>query len=351
MNVNFFKPNHKNFPWSFLLTLTILFFFFNACQQGNPKPDISDITVELNFERFEQDLFKLDTSNLENTLEELHQQYPKYFPFYVEQLMRFGAIDSGKSYQRTMIPFLKNNDIQGLYDTATVKFPNLDELEEDLTTAFRYTKYYLPNAPIPNVYTHVAEFGPAAATFGEEILAINLDLYFGKKYPYYQSIGIPNYLSERFEPPYIVPNTMKAYFQELFPLPEKSNRLIDFMLQEGKILYLLDLVLPDTPDSLKIGYSKDQLLWCEASEPMVWNFYVEGEWIYSPKYREFQKFLNEAPTTSGMPPESPGKTAIWIGWQIVRKFMRENPKTSIKELMEMQDGQTFLQKAKYKPRL
>ena len=52
-----------------------------------------------------------------------------------------------------------------------------------------------------------------------------------------------------------------------------------------------------------------------------------------------------------MPPESPGKTAVWVGWQIVRKFMEKNPDTSIEELMKMQDGQMFLQKAGYKPRL
>lgn len=351
MDTTAFKPKFRIGIWMLLLLSIGVLFFFNACQQGKSKPDISGIEVDLDFHRFEQDLFNLDTSNYEKALEELSQKHPDYFSFYVEKLMRFGSIDSAKSYQKTMIPFLQNSNIQGLYDTVMIKYPNLEGLEEELTTAFRHAKHYLPKAPIPKVYTHVAEFGPAAATYGKEILAINLDLYFGKNYPYYQSIGIPNYLSERFEAPYIISNTMKAYFQELYPLPENSNRLIDFMLQEGKMLYLLDLVLPDTPDSIKIGYSEEQLLWCEASESMIWNYYIEGEWIYSPKYREFQKFLNEAPTTSGMPPESPGKTAIWVGWQIVRKFMERNPDTSIEELMQMKDGQVFLQKAKYKPRL
>ena len=336
---------------SFLLFLLGFSLCFTACQTGKSKPDISNIEVNLSFKRFEQDLFNLDTINYEKSLDDLFQKEPKYFRFYVEKLMNFGAVDSLKSYQKAMIPFLQNKDIQGLYDTAMVKFPGLEGLKKDLTTAFRYTQYYLPESNLPQIYTHIAEFGPAAATYGDEILAINLDLYFGKNYPYYQSIGIPGYLSKRFEPPYIVANTMKAYFQELYPMPDKGNRLIDFMIQEGKMLYLLDLVLPDTPDSLKIGYTGDQVEWCERNEPMIWNFYVEGEWIFSPKYREFQKFLNEAPTTSGMPPESPGKTAIWTGRQIVRKFMEKYPKTSIEELMMLQDGQKFLQKTAYKPRL
>ncbi|MFK7904794.1 MAG: hypothetical protein AB8B69_06700 [Chitinophagales bacterium] len=336
------------------LILLIVFSFgfcFNSCQMEKARPDISNIDVNLSFKRFEQDLFTLDSTNYEKSLDQLAQKYPDYFDFYAEKLMKFGKVDSMKSYQKAMIPFLQNRDIQSLYDTVQVKYPNLDNLKEELTTAFRYTKHYLPEIEVPKVYTHLAEFGPAAATYGRGILAINLDLYFGKNYPYYRSIGIPTYLSERFEPEYIVPNTMKAYFQELYPQPEKSNRLIDFMIQEGKLLYLLDLALPDTPDSLKIGYSAEQLRWCEVNEAMMWNFYVEGEWIFSPKYREFQKFLNEAPTTSGMPPGSPSKTAIWIGWQMVRKFMKENPITSIPELMKLQDGQMFLQQAAYKPRL
>ncbi len=351
MNSTVLNSSPKNRTVFLLLAILSVGIFFNACQTTIEKPDISNIEVNLTFKRFEKDLFALDTTNYEKSLDELAQNDPDYFNFYMTRLMNFGAMDSAKTYQKKLIPFLQNKDIQSLYDTAMVKYPNLDGLKEELTTAFRYAKFYLPNIEVPKVYTHVAEFGPAAATYGDEILAINLDMYFGKNYPYYQSIGIPNYLSNRFEPEYIVPNTMKAYFQELYPLGDDNNRLIDFMIQEGKMLFLLDLTLPDTPDSLKIGYSHKQLQWCYGSEPMMWNFYVENEWLYSPKYREFQKFLNEAPTTSGMPPESPGKTAIWVGWQIVRKFMEKNPDTPIEELMKMQNGQEFLQKAGYKPRL
>lgn len=351
MNTKVLNSSSKKTVSLLLLAILSIGILFNACQTAKEKPDISNIEVNLSFKRFEQDLFALDTTNYEKSLDELAEKYPAYFNFYMTQLMGFGAIDSVKTYQKALIPFLKNKDIKSLYDTAMVKYPNLDGLKEELTTAFKYTKHYLPNIEVPDVYTHVAEFGPAAATYGDKILAINLDMYFGKDYPYYRSIGIPTYLSNRFEPEYIVPNTMKAYFQELYPLSEDNNRLIDFMIQEGKMLYLLDLVLPDTPDSLKIGYTQEQLQWSYASEPMMWNFYVENEWLFSPKYREFQKFLNEAPTTSGMPPESPGKTAVWVGWQIVRKFMEKSPDTSIEELMKMQDGQEFLQKAGYKPRL
>lgn len=351
MNTTVLNSSSKRPAIFLLLAMLSTGIFFNACQTAKEKPDISNIEVDLFFKRFEQELFALDTTNYEKSLDELAQKYPDYFNFYVTQLMNFGAMDSAKTYQKRLIPFLQNKDIKSLFDTAMVKYPNLDGLKEELTTAFRYTKYYLPNIEAPKVYTNVAEFGPAAATYGDKILAINLDMYFGKHYPYYKSIRIPTYLSQRFEPEYIVPNTMKAYFQELYPMPDDNNQLIDFMLQEGKMLYLLDLALPDTPDSLKIGYTQKQLEWSYGSEPMMWNFYVENEWLFSPKYREFQKFLNEAPTTSGMPPESPGKTAIWVGWQIVRKFMEKNPATSIEELMKMQSGQEFLQKAGYKPRL
>ncbi|MEZ4886566.1 MAG: hypothetical protein R3E32_17675 [Chitinophagales bacterium] len=351
MSINAYKPVLASINFFLLICLLIFTVFFNACQTTKEKPDISNIDVNLSFKRFEQDLFNIDTTNYEKGLDELSQKYPNYFNFYVEKLMNFGAIDSARSYQNAMIPFLKNKDIQSLYDTAMVKYPNLEGLKKEFTTAFQYTKYYLPEVQIPTVYTHIAEFGPAAATYGSNILAINLDMYFGKDYPYYKSIGIPTYLSQRFEEPYIIPNTLKAYFQELYPQSNEYNLLIDFMIQEGKMLYLLDIVLPDTPDSLKIGYSQEQLKWCKGSEPMMWNFFVEGDWLFSPKYREFQKFLNEAPTTSGMPPESPGKTAIWVGWQIVRKFMEKNPDITVAELMKLQDGQVFLQKAGYKPRL
>ena len=50
---------------------------------------------------------------------------------------------------------------------------------------------------------------------------------------------------------------------------------------------------------------------------------------------------------------SPWKTfkgAAWLGWQIVRKYMEENPKVTLAQLMAEKNAQKILTESKYKPK-
>jgi hypothetical protein len=42
-------------------------------------------------------------------------------------------------------------------------------------------------------------------------------------------------------------------------------------------------------------------------------------------------------------------TGKWLGWQIVRKFMDENPKVQPSDLFNMDDAQIILNRSGYKP--
>jgi uncharacterized protein YjaZ len=47
--------------------------------------------------------------------------------------------------------------------------------------------------------------------------------------------------------------------------------------------------------------------------------------------------------------ESPGRVGQWIGWQIVRSFMENNPQVTVQELLLM-DAKQIFEKSKYKPK-
>ena len=61
------------------------------------------------------------------------------------------------------------------------------------------------------------------------------------------------------------------------------------------------------------------------------------------------KYMNPAPYSKGMPHESPGQVAVWVGWKIVDEFMQNNSEISISELFEIKDAQYILNQSKYKP--
>ena len=61
------------------------------------------------------------------------------------------------------------------------------------------------------------------------------------------------------------------------------------------------------------------------------------------------KYLNDAPFTSGMPVESPGRAVVWTGYSIVGKYMQKNKNVSLERLMAEQDYHKILREAGYRP--
>ena len=129
-----------------------------------------------------------------------------------------------------------------------------------------------------------------------------------------------------------------------------ATSLLDNMVEKGKMMYLVDAMLPDTPDSLKIGYTETQLEWCEANEPAMWTYLIEQKMLYSTKRMDIVRYINDAPSTSGFPVESPGRSGVWIGWQIVRQYMKKHPDITLSELMSNKDYQKILNESEYDPR-
>jgi len=122
------------------------------------------------------------------------------------------------------------------------------------------------------------------------------------------------------------------------------------MIHNGKQLYILDQLLPYAPDSIKLEYTPTQIKWIKENEYNIWAYLIEKELLYSTNMREIQKLVNPSPHSPGMPPEAPGRTANWVGWQIVKNYMKRNPTTTLSDLLALEDSQKLLDKAKYKPR-
>jgi hypothetical protein len=191
---------------------------------------------------------------------------------------------------------------------------------------------------------------------GDQYLGIGLDMFLGKDSKFYKAIiqSVPLYLSRRFTPEYIVPRVTETYaHEELFPEPDEKKSLLAKMVFQGKILYFLDQVLPEnTPDSVKIGYTSDQLQWAQNFEGNIWAYFLENNFLYETDYQKIQVFLSEGPFTPGLGEnrESAPKLGVWTGWQMVKKYMAEHPEITLQQLMADHDAQKILNQSRYKPK-
>jgi hypothetical protein len=122
------------------------------------------------------------------------------------------------------------------------------------------------------------------------------------------------------------------------------------MIEKGKEWFLLDKFLPDVHDSLKTGFTGDQLKWTTSNEGNILAQIIETEDIYSIDPEVIQRYIGPAPFTQTMSQEySPGNLGQWIGWQIVKKFADKNPDFSLDKIVKT-SARTIYNEAKYKPK-
>lgn len=326
-----------------------------ACSRGPEAPDVSHIPVNVHIERFDQALFAIDTNNIAADLQQLHASYPVFLPTYLEQVMNFGPYaDTSRLVQQQMHMMLTNRDFRQLQDSVNAKFGSLAGLEKELAQGLRYMKYYFPAFREPKrILTFISAIGNYGAVTVDSVLGIGLDMYMGSDFSIYKMLpDYPAYMVRRFTPAYITVNCMQVLAQDMFHNGGPGDKLVVQMVNAGRQQYLLQQVLPETPDTIRLGYTKEQLDWCLDNEQFIWQYFVQGNLLYKSDWQDNMHYMNDAPSTQGMPPgaPSPGKIGHFVGWRIVQQYMKRHPETGLQQLMEMKDAMQLFNGARYRPK-
>jgi gliding motility-associated lipoprotein GldB len=333
----------------YLIFLCVLTFF--SCKQGN-KPDVSDINLDIKIERFDRDLFAGKQKNIPETDRFLQKKYNAFYDDYIHRMVGDASYSNGA----ILATLYKDRAYTDLNKEADSVFRNMESSEKGLTQAFKYIKYYYPQIRVPRFIAFISGFA-VQTPIGDGYMGIGLDMFLGKNSKFYKAIvkSVPLYLSARFTPEYVVPRVTETYArEELFPQRDENRSLLAKMVENGKILYFMDQVLDEkTPDAVKIGYTEKQLIWCKTYEGDIWAYFMQNNLLFETDFQKIQMYLTEAPFTPGLGEknESAPKLGVWIGWQMVRKYMAENPKVNLQQLMAEQDAQKILTAAKYKPKM
>ena len=325
--------------------------FFIGCTD-NKGPDVSKIKVDVPIERFDKSFFSIDTNNVAAGLKGLMTNYPDFYTDFMQQVLGVSGSDTNRATLDVSKLFI--GGYSSIYQNLSKQYNDVSWLQKDIQKAFQYVKYYFPNYKTSKIILFVGPLdAPGVALTGSGI-AIGLHQFGGKDFPAYQSMEaqqlFPAYISRRFEPPYIVVNSMKAVIEDVYPDKSAGKGLIEQMIGKGKQWWLLDKFLPVTPDSLKTGFTKQQLKWCEANEGLVWNDIITTQKdLYTKDPMAIQNYIGEAPYTQSLGPASPGNIGQWIGWQIVKKFTDKNSSMSVADVLKT-DARKILEEAKYKPK-
>jgi len=328
----------------------ILIFF--SCNSKSKGPDVSNIKADFVLERFEKDFFAMDTINISQSLARLYNKYPGFYPDFMRAILGVNGIDTSFATVTVCKEFYRT--YRSFNDSLLKKYKSTTAIEREIKNGFQHVKYYFPDYKLPGLITFLGPLDAPGVALTRNYIAIGLHQFAGKNFSAYQGEDVqrlyPLYISRRFDEEYIAPNCMKAIIDELFSDQSNNKSLIEQMIEKGKQWYMLDLFLPDSPDSVKTGYTQKQLDWCNRNEGEIWSILIKNEDLNSINPTVIQNYIGEAPFTQGFSQEnSPGNLGQWIGWQIVKKYAEKDQSLKPGDVMRA-SARKILDEAKYKPR-
>lgn len=304
--------------------------FISCDKRSKEEKAVEAIPVEIKVVRFDKLFFETPPQDLGK----LKLDFPFFFP-------------KGND-DRVWLEKMQNPLWRELYTEVQKKYANFGAVQKELEVLFKNIKYNFPETKTPKVITVISEMDyNKKVIYTDSLVIISLELYLGKEHKFYQ---FPKYLEQNFEQNQILPDVVSAFsIQKIAPVNDKN--LLSQMIYFGKQLYLKDVLLPEYNDADKMGYTPEQIKWCEENESYMWRYFIENEMLYSDDQKLANRFINPAPFSKfylEIDNESPGRVGAWLGWQIVRSYVKNN-EVSVDQVLKTNAKEIF-EKSKYKPK-
>jgi hypothetical protein len=339
------KRNQK-----FILTVIVyglVLLFTVGCSRNPYHVDISSVDLEIKIKRFEKDLFSLDFDSITGKIPWFYDKYGDFFDLYNYKIINIGGAGQ-KTYPDYLKIFLTDYLNNEVYNKTMEVFPDLADLEKELTKAFKHYNYYFPLKEIPEIITYVSRFNQSVVT-AEGIIGIGLDKYLGRECNYYSQLGLNQYTILNMHKEKIPTDCMMAWGLSEFEYNDSVDNLLSNMIYHGQIMFFVKSMLPDQPDSLIMGFTSSQMQFCRMNESRMWEYLVEKKLLFETDRMTISKFTGYGPFTKDFTRESPARAAIWIGWRIIEAYARNNPDKHLNNIMNETNYQQILTLSKYNP--
>ncbi len=306
------------------LIIISLMIMFSSCGSNRLDVDISDIETDLKVNRMEQEIFSADPNNIKTIHSELLLKHGFLYQAFFESMIQEGPVKDARAHIY-LEQFVSNPEMQKIYKEINSKFSDFSEFESQFEEAFSYYQYYFPDSTLPEITTFYSNFNSNVFPT-EYTLGIGLDMYMGTNSEIVKSLPpeqIPQFIKNKMDAKYMVADGMKYWLLNRFA-EDIGDDFLSECIALGKIMYLLDAMMPFTEDYIKMGYTQEELEWCKTNELNIWTTIVDQDILYDKNQALVMQFISDGPFTKGLPEESPSRVGVWLGWQMVRDYVEEN---------------------------
>lgn len=314
-----------------------------SCTNKDTIDDINTegIKVNVQIERLERTIFKDKSAENISKFVDQNKTIASFF---------FKSPLNTPEDQRILVQHIQslvnNPSLDSIYRASEKEFGEMEDIKLQFEEGFKHIKYYYPKFKEPQIKTIITGFSNDKL-LSDTCMVIGLDFFLGNKINYAPPVF--EYLKNRLQKPYFVHNIMLGISSKYIEIDPKDETLLANMIGWGKALYFTKKIMPSLPDTIILGYSSKQLKGAEAHEAEIFNHFIKGNLLYNTSHMN-EKYVNERPYTAEIGSECPPRIGRWLGYLFVSKYMENNPKLSLPDLMKEKDAKKIFTQSKYKPK-
>lgn len=311
--------------------ITSLLMILSSCTSNRLDVDISNTQVEQDFYYVDESLHELSLDELKTKHNQLSSSLDQLYVFEWQENLRMKNSDS---LYKEIHDFYNSEYIQDLEMAKESLLPKVKDKEDDINTAFRYFKHHFKNSPFPYQIIFMNKLF-SSVHCSDSAVTVALESYISPENEVIKSI--PNgqlyeWQRERMDIQYLERDILLSWIQvQLFD--EIDKQLAQHIVQAGKILYVLNATFPNADDRYILRYNEKDWNWAIENEQLTWGYLVKEQLLFKNNRRDKANFLNEGPTSVGLPEESPDRMGQYLGYKMVKGFMHENKQVSLQDLL------------------
>jgi len=328
--------------WRLLFPGILLLFSCTRNNQCVEAPDISDISLELQVQRVDQELFSIRSKR--ELAEIIHQN-----PVFAETFLMRSQYPNDSILVDGFYQLLHDPNIDTLWQETRQVFGDFKEVENQFTDAFKRIKYFYPEFTVPKIKTVFS--GLALDMYlSDTLIIIGLDYYLGKDATF-RPLNTPEYILKRYRKENIVPNTLLFISEKYNATDPEDQSLLADMIYYGKSYYFSKQMLPCVPDSIFLGYTPEEMEDIHENEGIIWANFIENELLFETSHFIKDKFISERPYTYEISQNCPGRIGRWVGWEMIKGYHKQNKDLSFQQIMANPNAQEIFTRSRYKPRI
>ncbi len=344
------------FKRAYILLLFVVSMLLYSCG-GNDEVHKADNGIEII--RYDKLVFGLDTNNIKREFDSIKSVYPKMTHIFFKNVLDMPGYNSDDStFFSELKIFVSDTSMVDLYKLCIKEFGDMRDIRQEFKEVFDRAKKIDKSNEIPKVYSFVSGFAMQRFIFDDEegrpALAFGEDMFLGKAFDY----GIlergqgtfSDYFIRTYNKEHLVKKVLELWLDDVLGEP-KASRAIDYIIKNGKKLYIIKQLMPDIQDSLLLDYSQEQMDWLRNNEQELWSFFIKKNLFFTTEDYEIKRLTSPAPNSQalGMPRKSPGYTGNYLGYRIVDTYMRRNKEKTTEALIKDKNAEKILSKSKFKP--